>query len=205
MAILSLIVCLLFFSQWLFIPFLAKLGHNINITISNGLFSLPQTFIALFSSVDSYIATINNFLDLLDVSDKNGDALRQFQSVVRSVTGLLGINFNAGINVDDVVSTIKSFLPSEEKILAVKELLSQISGIVKGVSLSALIFSLVIVAANLYTIIYCFVKKQVNKLCSIGFFIEGIFALIFIMGCYVVNTVVHSKIIFINSVMEPTF
>ncbi|MCQ2383081.1 MAG: hypothetical protein MJ060_04650, partial [Clostridia bacterium] len=42
-------------------------------------------------------------------------------------------------------------------------------------------------------------------ICTIGFFIEGIFALILIIGCCAVNTIVNSKLFFISSVIEPTF
>lgn len=167
--------------------------------------TLPQSFIALFSNIDPQITNVNNFHDLIDMSDRNGEALRQAQSVIRSVAPMLGINLGSGVNVDDVMTTLKSVFPSQENIFAAKELLTQVSSIIKTISFSALLFSIVLVGFNIYTAVYCFVKKKLNRICTVGFFIEGIFALIIIVGVFVTNTVVHTHVPFINQIVAPTF
>lgn len=204
-AALAIIVSLIYFLPWINIVILAKIATAFNMPYLATDITLPQSLIALFSNIDPQITNVNNFLDLIDLSDRNGEALRQLQSIIRSVAPMLGINLGSAVNIDDVMTSIKSVFPSPEKILAAKVMLEQVTMVIKTVFFSALLFSIVLVGFNVYTAIYCFVKRRVNRICTIGFFVEGVLALIIIVGVFVVNTVVHSHVAFINQVLAPTF
>lgn len=202
----AIIATLLFFSAWIEIPVLTQIGNFFNTSAINGLMPIPQTLLALTSSVDTQASSISGLLDYLDVSNIDGQQLNQIFQAITGIAAMLGANVaDWTFNANDFIASLKEILPTSDQIYQAKALLAQISSIAKSASLGVLLPCLLVVGFNIYTIVITFWKKRVTKLCKVGFIIEVVLAAITVIVCNVINTLINSKIFFLNNIVVPSF
>lgn len=203
---LAIITTLLFFSAWVDITIISLIGSTLEIPAISGKIAIPQTLFALCSGIDSQLTQISEILNYLDVSNVDGSKITQIYQVIVGIATMLGVNTaDWTVNINDIIASIQQMFPDPSQINAIKVILAQISSIAKVGSIAIFLLCAIVVGFNIYTIVVTFKNKKVTKMCKVGFIIELIICAIVIIGCNYLNSLVSSKIFFINEVIVPTF
>lgn len=204
-AILAILGIILFFMPWLNITVLTKLYDQFHIEFLSGVFSIPQTLLSMFFSIDTTVNFAFGIVDKFVTASSNLDSLHDVTQYINMVCNMLGIQVAAnGETVNEIIASIQSALPSGEQLAAAKQGLSSIASIAKGASLGVMLWVLIVVGFNAYAAIICIAKKRITKGCTAAFIIEGVFAALFILICVSVNSVIQSLVFFLPNVLEAT-
>lgn len=203
--VLAILSIFLFFSPWLNVTVLTNISKILQLPMVSGIFSIPQLILTALFSVDHLISTVVNFFDTINLSRFDGESLAKLSQILTTIGTLAGAELSSkASNMNDLVGAVQSLLPDGAMLEYYKGILLSIGGTVKGASAGVMAVVLTVVGFNIYTAIITFWKKRITKGCIAAFIIEGAFVLIFMMGCFVTNTIVHSYVFFLKDVIAPT-
>ena len=202
---LAILSILLFFSPWMNVTVLSNIAKTLQLPMISGIFSIPQLIITALFSVDHLIATVVSFFDTINLSRFDGASLAKLSQILTTIGTLAGAELSAkASDMNDLVGAVQSLLPDGQILEYYKSILLSIGGTVKTASAIVMAVIMTVVGFNVYAAIVTFWKKRITKGVIAAFIIEGAFVLIFMIGCFIANTVVHSYVFFIKDVLAPT-
>ncbi|MCQ2752540.1 MAG: hypothetical protein MJ189_05545 [Coriobacteriales bacterium] len=178
---------IMLFTPWVNLPAFSQFASLLNVSYDVENYILPQSFFSVLLNADDQFAAINNFLDLINSQDEYSNTFKAIEQAFINLLGLFGVDSDFVSNIDNIVKSIIALMPSSQQIMSVQEMINQFGEFLRNASFAGLIMIVLIIAFNLYTFIYCVIKKKANKLCFVGFIIEAVFCVLAIVGCYVIN------------------
>lgn len=203
--VLAVLSIFLFFSPWLNVTVLSNISKILQLPMVSGIFSIPQLILTSLFSIDHLITNVVNFFDTINLSRFDGESLAKLSQILTTIGTLAGAELGSkASNMNDLVGAVQSLLPDGAMLEYYKSILLSVGGAIKGASAGVMVVILTVVGFNIYTAIITFWKKRITKGCIAAFIIEGVFVLIFMIGCFVTNTIVHSYVFFLKDVIAPT-